>query len=222
MPLARPSRCRSAFTLIELLAVLAIVAILLSLSFGALRSAKERSAIARTKGELAALAQALETYKAHYGDYPQTGAAEQATVAVDAPVEVTTAQSLLFNALTGVYGPTNFTTRLNGPVFVETSRFHLERMTQPDSFAVATGSPPSKAAMANAFLDPWSQRYRYYYRRVSSPGSPIPSEWRAPGYMLYSAGPDGRDTPPDRSSGHFSAAPSSAEDHNADNVYALR
>src|SRR3954463_11516200 len=114
------------FTIIELLGVLVVIAVLIGMSLGMLRAAKQRAAISRARAELAALTTALERYKSHYGDYPQTGNAGQATPVVGATIVATQAQALLLNALIGVYGPTNFATRLNGPMLVEVSKFKLE------------------------------------------------------------------------------------------------
>src|SRR5471032_2949328 len=87
-----------AFTLLELLTVMAIIVLLIGFSVAAIQGTKQRAAIARSKSELALLAQALEDYKRHYGDYPQTGAAGQANAAVTAAVGSAQAQALLFNA----------------------------------------------------------------------------------------------------------------------------
>lgn len=62
-----------AFTLIELLTVLAIVAILSAIVLGAGRRVTEAGRIARAKAELAALAAALEGYRRQQGEYPATG-----------------------------------------------------------------------------------------------------------------------------------------------------
>lgn len=223
MPLARSSRRRSAFTLIELLTVMAVVAILVGLSVGMIRSSKQRSALARARGELAALTQALEAYKNHYGDYPQTGNAAQAPIIVGSVITTAQAQALLFNALIGVYGPTNFSTRLNGPVFVELSKLRLE--IDPDDarmktvMAIPTGTPPLKPAVANCFLDPWGNRYVYYYKPAPVPGRPTNTQWRLPGYLLYSAGPDGQHTAPNAATGLFTGTTQSTG-LNADNIFA--
>ena len=58
--------------MLELLAVIALVAILASLVLGVGRRASTAGKIARAKTELAALAAALEGYKRTYGDYPRT------------------------------------------------------------------------------------------------------------------------------------------------------
>lgn len=216
-------RVSAGFSLIELLTVMAIITILIGLAFGLVRGAKQRAAIARARGELAAFAQALEDYKRHYGDYPQTGSASQATAAVTSTIGATTAQSLLFNALTGVYGPNNFSTRLNGPMLIEISKFRLE--VEPDdtrmktTFAIPTGTPPAKPVIANSFLDPWGNRYLYYYRTPIIAGRPSPNMWRASSYVLYSAGPDGQQTPPNSGTGLYTGT-TQTTGTNADNLYA--
>jgi hypothetical protein len=128
----------------------------------------------------------------------------------------------LFNALTGVYAPTNFTARLNGPTLVDVSKFSLEAALNATTFAVPTGSPPTKPLVANAFLDPWGNRYLYYYKRaapVAAVATIVASLWQAPGYVLYSAGPDGAQTPPNVNTGLYPGT-TQATGTNADNLYA--
>ena len=63
---------RAAFTLLELLAVVALLDLLSGLLLGAARRIGEVGRIAQAKAELAVLAAALENYQRLYGDYPQT------------------------------------------------------------------------------------------------------------------------------------------------------
>ena len=61
----------SAFTLIEMLTVLAIIVILTSIVLGVAGSVQKRSALARAKGEIAMLGSACESYKSDNGNYPR-------------------------------------------------------------------------------------------------------------------------------------------------------
>jgi prepilin-type N-terminal cleavage/methylation domain-containing protein len=221
----RPRRAH-AFTLIELLIVIAIVAILIGLSLGLVQGAKQRANIARAKTELAHLAQALEDYKRHYGDYPQTGIATHATAAVTTAIGTTQAEALLFNALTGVFGPSLFRAadRINGPAFVDLTRLTPEIALTTATFAVPTGSPPQKTLVANSFLDPWGRRYQYYYRAaapVNAAGNiTVANTWLAGSYVLYSVGPDGLEAvTPTRNTGLYSGT-TQTTGTNADNIYA--
>lgn len=67
---APPVPRRSGFTLIELMIVVAIVAILAGLSMGAMGYVNRKGAASRAQTEVAALAEAIESYKLDYGTYP--------------------------------------------------------------------------------------------------------------------------------------------------------
>ena len=191
-----------AFTLVELLTVLALAATLAALTLGAMRGVRERAAIARTRAELSVFAQALEAYRRHYGDYPQTGAMPQAAPTPSGVVPAGSAEAQLFNALAGKLGPA--LAPLTGKIFVEPGRFTLETADLP--------VPGETPAVANCLLDPWGRRYLYFYRGADGSGV-----WTAAGYVLYSAGPDGNHDAP--------AADGSCDTttvNNADNLYANR
>lgn len=69
----RPARIREGllgFTLIEILVVISIIAILASLVLAAAGSVQRKGARSRAESEIAAVAAALESYKADNGDYP--------------------------------------------------------------------------------------------------------------------------------------------------------
>jgi len=63
---------RRAFTLLELLAVITIIALLTGLALGGGHRANEAGRVARAKVELALLAAALADYHRIHGDFPQT------------------------------------------------------------------------------------------------------------------------------------------------------
>ncbi len=65
------ARCAGGgFTLIELLIVVALIAVLAGLTLAALGGANQKAARDRTKAEIAAMANALESYKSQNGTYP--------------------------------------------------------------------------------------------------------------------------------------------------------
>jgi prepilin-type N-terminal cleavage/methylation domain-containing protein len=59
-----------AFTLVELITVIAIVVILVGMTVGILGSAQKKAGIEHTKGQLALIQNWLEQYKEAYGEYP--------------------------------------------------------------------------------------------------------------------------------------------------------
>lgn len=223
--LVRPSHRTSAASLIELLTVTAILAVLAGFAIGGLRGAKQRAQITQARGDLAALANALENYKRHYGDYPQLGEfTNHATIpaSTTSPAAMT-AEVKLFNCLTGVFGPRSFAERISGPNFLEGTRFldanaQTLRGTLANTFLVPTANadrPPSRTEQNVCLVDPWGQPYFYYYKNARSPAA-----WQASGYLLFSVGPDGAHTAPPPN-GVMTPTQLSAA-NNADNIYANR
>ncbi len=166
-----------AFTLIELLTVISIIAILAAITFGVVKGVNERAAVGQAKAELASLAQALESYKLQYGDYPRSAGANVATsptpTATDGP-------GVLFNALVGKLGPYNWSAgsaaAINGKPFVELGRFSIQSST-------ALPTAGNTTAVNNAFVDPWGRRYLYFYKTGTN------AQWTKSGFILLSVGP---------------------------------
>ena len=65
-----PKPHKAGFTLVELLVVIAVIAILAALMLRIAGYANRHAALARAKTEIDALTAALESYKADHGDYP--------------------------------------------------------------------------------------------------------------------------------------------------------
>jgi len=107
-----------AFTLIELLTVLAIVAILSAIVLGAGRRATEAGRISRARAELAALAAALEGYRRQHGEYPVTGDA-----------------AVLLQSLIGRQGPTQ--AAISSRLRLDLTRFVTDADKDPFSAADA-------------------------------------------------------------------------------------
>lgn len=160
---------RAAFTLLELLSVITIIALLAGIGIGAGRRAVESGKIARTRAELAVLAGALESYKRRHGDFPRTDDEAQ-----------------LLNALLGRSGPMG-NSPMEGRALIEPARFTIA---------------------GDVLLDSWGRAYVYAYKTIAP--------WSNSGYVLYSAGPDGRENSR-LSAGGF---PDAGGDGNGDNIHA--
>jgi prepilin-type N-terminal cleavage/methylation domain-containing protein len=107
-----------AFTLIELLTVIAIIAILMGIVIGGGRRAAEAGKIARTKAELAAISAGLEGYKRQYGDYPRTDD-----------------EAILLQSLIGKKGPTQ--ADVSGRPQIDLALFRTENDADPFVTAAA-------------------------------------------------------------------------------------
>ena len=189
---------RGGFTLVELLTVIAIIGILSAITFGVVKGVNERAAIGQAKAELGTIAQALENYKRQYGDYPQVGPFPSGTTT--APTSTIHGNSsALLNALYGWVGPKNNTLGSRGKGFIDLSKLSLVNSTLP-----------TDAAVQNAFIDPWGRQYIYSYRTNANDGG----GWKQPGYILFSAGPDGRLNPPSAQ-----GVVDYTTSYNSDNVY---
>ncbi len=194
-------RSTNGFTMIELLAVLGIIAILAGITFGLVSGVSERGRTARAQTELRLIAQALEQYRSHYGDYPWVNVPQYGQN--DTP-------ELLFNALAGVLGPQghNIVQQENryGRVFVDFSRLTLLHSEESADHFPNNQNPNSR--LENQFIDPWGNPYRYFYKDENNPDN-----WRQSGFLLYSMGPSESHDPPNNEGTMSDSAA------NADNIH---
>lgn len=172
------SRKPSGFTLIELLMVFAIIAILAALTFGITRGVKTAQNKAKAKTELMAISQAIEEFKARYGDYPWHDSGDSDSSAKN--------QTLLF-ALTG-----RMTMQLEpgGNMVVDASTINQDDsvVLKRPKFLDDSKFNTRKDSAGNTLelLDPWDQPYIYLYKQEGSP-----TNWEVFGFHLYATGPKG-------------------------------
>ena len=129
-----------AFTLLELLIVLAIIALLASITFGTAGAVKEARMKSTAKAELTLLSQALESYKFQYGDYPITSESEENSL--------TLSKSLLG------YKDAKYTKS-----FIDASRVYYEGDI-PIEYDYSSME-------FIRFIDPWGNSYQYFYKDSS-------------------------------------------------------
>ncbi len=130
---------RAGFTLLELLAVVGIIAILTGLVLGVGRRTMESGKIVRAKGELAVLAAALEIYRQHYGDYPQTDDGAR-----------------LLQSLIGRRGPSN--AAIGGRAFIDGAKFTTAGALDPFTNSAVVLVDPWDQPYVYAYKSqtPWS------------------------------------------------------------------
>ncbi|ADE56026.1 prepilin-type N-terminal cleavage/methylation domain-containing protein [Coraliomargarita akajimensis] len=168
-------RRRSGFTLIELLLVVSIILVLAGITFGVSRGVQNSQARARAKAELAVLAQALEAFKTHHGDYPWTNPSKNGGL---------TEEQVLSKALLGY-----MEFRKDSSGNVSFMRKQGIPNSGPKSFMDPTkiefiGSMPKQVTQEPdiKFVDPWGGVYQYKYKHVDN--------WENFGFVLYSTGAD--------------------------------
>jgi len=153
----RPWREQSAFTLIELLAVITIIGILAGLTLGAAGAVRRHGAASTAKAEVAALQAACDRYYADYNLYPTTNSMPDPSSGYSPSASTyTNAGQVLFSNLVG-------SAKLS---VAPTSKRYFE----PKPAMVNTTPSP------NILIDPWGYIYGYY-----SDGTNAPLIWSTAG-----------------------------------------
>jgi prepilin-type N-terminal cleavage/methylation domain-containing protein len=150
----RPLREQSAFTLIELLAVITIIGILAGLTLGAAGAVRRHGAASTAKAEVAALQAACDRYFADNNSYPTTNSMPDPSSSFSATASIyTNTGKVLFTNLFG-------TNQYNRPP-------SNKRYFEPKPAMV------SSTTNANPYLiDPWGGAYGY-----NSDGTNAPLIW---------------------------------------------
>ena len=138
----RPLREQSAFTLIELLAVITIIGILAGLTLGAAGAVRRHGATSTAKAEVAALQAACDRYFADNSTYP-IGTASPTTVT--APAGAT-------NLFCDLFGTNQYNRAPS-----------TKRYFEPKPAMVYTNLTP------NYFVDPWGYAYGYNSDGTNAP-----------------------------------------------------
>jgi prepilin-type N-terminal cleavage/methylation domain-containing protein len=157
----RPLREQSAFTLIELLAVITIIGILAGLTLGAAGAVRRHGATSTAKAEVAALQAACDRYYADNNLYPTTNSmpdpASTSDVNPSTSSKYAKAGPSLFNSLFG------------------TNKYNLP----PSTKRYFEPKPPMVSSTNTAnpyFIDPWGYAYGY-----NSDGTNAPLIWSTAG-----------------------------------------
>jgi prepilin-type N-terminal cleavage/methylation domain-containing protein len=172
-----------AFTLIELLIVVAIIAILAAIAVPQFAEASARAGVARTAADMRSLATALESYATDHSAYP--------------PFAVVPGNGFVEDPAV-TFGDDHFEVFSRRPGFSLTSPIAYITSYPPDRFARSSPSLESPDPVTRAYLPDYSYRNARYTAEIWI-GPPEP--WLGPGginfirswghWRLVGAGPDG-------------------------------
>jgi len=165
-------RNKKAFTLIELLTVIAVIAILAAISFGVTTGVYQRQARTQASADLSAISTALESYRKQYRSYPE--------VSIGASAQERGNE--LFLALANLRGPRSSDTPENTTEVRPFLEFGKVESSGPES----TDNQFDPTSGTYHYIDPWGNPYEYGF--TIDPGQ---TTWKRFGFIIFSNGPDG-------------------------------
>ncbi|MHA3774327.1 type II secretion system protein [Verrucomicrobiota bacterium sgz303538] len=194
----------AAFTLVELLTVIAIIAILMGLLFPAISAVKENARRVQAKNDATQILTAVKAYNTEYGRYPsvedpskkkEKGAQEDSAVG-DKDANMAMRNNTLFNTLRALPEGLNDKHKLNPRRVVFFEGKGVSNPAQPRAGFVERGAEDIKGC----FYDPWGKEYnvildadydntikvREYYTDVPDDESP------KTGVVVFSLGKDNK------------------------------
>lgn len=173
---SNPRHGKAAFTLIELMAVIAIMVILAALVLGGLGFVRDKQASSQAKIQMALLSKAIQEFKHDHGFYPPSEDGDG-----------TNQSQELFKALywEGAQDPEK--------------KIYLPELDPATSKQGWTSAPASDGTI---IVDPWGKEYRYRsaFGAPAADGTvPANEDTENPDFDLWSVGKDGETKPEDPS-----------------------
>lgn len=155
-------RNASSFTLIELMTVVAIIAILAGLVLGGAGAVRQRASRGQAKAEIAAIEAALGRYQMDFGTYPvSSGITPSGTNYPATPSSYNTSGQALFAAL---WGASTYSGTAGAKQYLSV------KPSMVNTIGV------------NYFIDPWGYAYGYYWSGTNSVfGVGVPDVWSTGG-----------------------------------------
>jgi prepilin-type N-terminal cleavage/methylation domain-containing protein len=190
----QPRTRTSAFTLVELLTVITIIAILMGLLFPAINIAKDQARKAEAKSAVSGIVAAVKQYYTEYGKYPLGQTNTQTDVIFG---DSSGSNQVVFDILRNIGASQGVPNQYNprGIVFFE-GRTASDASTPKSGFAIQDGP---NGVTKNSYVDPWGYQYRIcidgdYDNRITTglPYADFQGDF-APrtGVCVFSVGKDG-------------------------------
>ncbi len=175
-------RTRGAFTLIEILIVIAIIAVLAALTTRVADSVTQAQGRSRAASDMAAMAVGLDAFKGMYNDYPRLNAKGGVENCARSLYKCLAGQSYM-KVEDGHIKFIDVDKESDYRPLVEVSLMRIGDPSNPDE--PVTNYDNDK----NAFIDPWGNPYLYYYDTSTIVGSF--GAWEGTSFFLLSMGEDG-------------------------------
>lgn len=184
--LSYPPSQRSAFTLIEVLIVIAIIALLAAVTTKISDSVSQSQDRAKAVTDIAAMATALETFKGMYNDYPRINSKSNGVVAMRDFYRCILGKTFMRLrgdqiSLIDIKGSQDYKPLLDVGIL------RIGDPSKPDDTSAINYDSPNVC-----ILDPWGNPYQYYYDSSLVAGSV--GQWESAAFILMSKGLDGIDT----------------------------
>ncbi len=151
----------AAFTLVELLTVIAIIAILMGLLFPAISAVKENGRKVQAKNDVMQIVTAVKAYNTEYGKYPavedsnSSNNSEEEAAVGDPAAEIQVNNNALFNTLRALPDGLNTNHKYNPRRVVFFEGKSVANPAQPRAGFVEKGADDMKGC----FYDPWGKQY---------------------------------------------------------------
>lgn len=156
----------AAFTLIELLTVIAIIAILMGLLFPAINAVRENAKKAQAKSDAMQIVAAVKAYHTEYAKYPDlsNGASSTTSNTEDLFVGDTVAKApnenfVLFNTLRAINAPPNADNILNPRKIVFFDGKSVSDPESPRGGFLEKAAGGAAGGTAGSYFDPWGKQY---------------------------------------------------------------
>jgi len=164
MKMKMKTRLARSFTLIELMTVVAIIAVLAGLVLGGAGAVRQRAARGQAEAEIAAIEAGLVRYQMDFGGYP-------------VPTNNITVDGDVYGATPTAYtsaGRTLFASLWGSSTYSNTTPGRKQYLSVKPSMVSSDGQ--------NRFVDPWGNTYGYYWTGSNSIfGGSVPDIWSTAG-----------------------------------------
>jgi len=183
--MTRPSSRRAGFTLVELLVVIAVIAILATISFGLFKAANDGRNKSKSKGEIQAIAMATQSYRKTYGDFPGCLNGQPERFRRDL-LDQLIGRRLMRGTTPGTPPtllPFDSATLPGGTNRQMRSFLSQGDVSTNDDAQLTANDWRGDNAACREFVDAWGNPYDYRYRVLTAARF---ADWRSPNYLLVS------------------------------------